>query len=289
LTTHTSATTDAVAEETHSGKPVPRRDRVVHAQDVPVVILCGGQGTRIREASERLPKPMIEIGERPVLWHIMKTYHHYGHRRFVLCLGFKAWTIKEFFLNYREQTSDITVFADGTVETHNTPNGDDWEVTLIETGLESDTGRRLSLAREHLRCEYFMLTYGDGVADVDLGALLREHVRSGRVGTVTAVHPTSRFGELCLDGNIVTNFAEKPELQSGLVNGGFFAFRHDFLDYVHDDSAMLERDALQKLTVDGQLGIRKHTGFWRGMDTYREYVELNELWNTGEAPWKVWS
>jgi glucose-1-phosphate cytidylyltransferase len=260
----------------------------VDAHDVPVVILCGGQGTRIREASERLPKPMIEIGERPVLWHIMKMYHHYGHRRFVLCLGFKAWTIKEFFLNYREQTSDITVFADGTVETHDAPNGDDWEVTLVETGLESETGRRLSLARDHLRSEYFMLTYGDGVADVDLGALLREHVRSGRVGTVTAVHPTSRFGELCLDGDIVTNFAEKPELQSGLVNGGFFAFRRSFLDYVHDDSAMLERDALQKLTVDGQLGIRKHTGFWRGMDTYREYVELNEIWNTGEAPWKVW-
>jgi glucose-1-phosphate cytidylyltransferase len=134
-----------------------------------------------------------------------------------------------------------------------------------------------------------MLTYGDGVADVDVGALLREHVRSGRIGTVTAVSPTSRFGELCLDGDVVTNFAEKPELHSGLVNGGFFAFRRDFLDYVHDDSAMLERDALQKLTADSQLGIHRHTGFWRGMDTYREYMELNELWNTGEAPWKVWS
>jgi glucose-1-phosphate cytidylyltransferase len=268
-----------------------RRDegRQVDPADVPVVILCGGQGTRIREASERLPKPMIEIGERPVLWHILKTYHHYGHRRFVLCLGFKAWTIKEFFLNYREQTSDFTIFADGTVETHSPPNGDDWEVTLLETGLESDTGRRLSLAREYLRCEHFMLTYGDGVADVDVGALLREHVRSGRIGTVTAVSPTSRFGELCLDGDVVTNFAEKPELHSGLVNGGFFAFRRDFLDYVHDDSAMLERDALQKLTADSQLGIHRHTGFWRGMDTYREYMELNELWNTGEAPWKVWS
>ena len=263
--------------------------RVVDPADVPVVILCGGQGTRIREASERLPKPMIEIGERPVLWHILKTYHHFGHRRFVLCLGFKAWTIKEFFLNYREQTSDFTLFADGTVETHNKSNGDDWDVTLVETGLESETGRRLSLAREHLGSEHFMLTYGDGVADVDVGAVLQEHVRSGRIGTVTAVHPTSRFGELVYDGDAVTAFAEKPELQSGLVNGGFFAFRREFLDYVHDDSAMLERDALQKLTIDGELGIHKHTGFWRGMDTYREYVELNELWNSGHAPWKVWS
>jgi glucose-1-phosphate cytidylyltransferase len=261
----------------------------VDPADVPVVILCGGQGTRIREASERLPKPMIEIGERPMLWHILKSYHHHGHRRFVLCLGYKAWSIKQFFLNYREQTTDLTLFPDGSVDTHNGPNGDDWTITLAETGLDSETGRRLALVRRYLDTEHFMLTYGDGVADVDITGLLQHHVESGRIGTVTAVHPTSRFGELDLDGERVLSFAEKPEIQSGVVNGGYFVFRREFLDYVHEDSAMLERDALQKLTGDGELGIYRHRGFWRGMDTYREYLELNELWSTGDAPWKVWS
>lgn len=260
----------------------------VDPADVPVVVLCGGQGTRIREASESLPKPMIEVGNRPMLWHILKTYHHHGHRRFVLCLGYKAWTIKEFFLNYREQTADFTLFPDGTVETHSAPN-EGWTITLAETGLDSETGRRLSLVRQYIDAEHFMLTYGDGVANVDISRLLQRHVQSDRIGTVTAVHPTSRFGELGLDGDLVSSFAEKPELQSGLVNGGFFVFRRDFLDYVDDDSAMLERDALQRLTADGELGIFHHEGFWRGMDTYREYVELNEMWRTGEAPWRVWS
>ena len=256
--------------------------------DVPVVILCGGKGTRIREASESLPKPMIDVGGKPILWHIMKTYHHFGHRRFVLCLGYKAWAIKEYFLNYRAQTSDVTVMADGTVETHGGFGKEDWEVTLAHTGLESETGKRLWMASKYLDCDRFMLTYGDGVADVDLGGLLRTHEESGLTGTVTAVHPTSRFGELQTEGEVVQSFAEKPELKSGLVNGGFFVFEQSFLKYVDSESPMLESGALQQLTDDGGLGIFRHDGFWRGMDTYREYVELNRLWDEDQAPWRVW-
>lgn len=257
--------------------------------DIPVVILCGGKGTRIREASEELPKPMIDVGGKPIVWHIMKLYHHYGFRKFVLCLGYKAWSFKEYFLNYREQNSDLTIRPDGTVDISGDFGSEDWTVTLAYTGLESQTGRRLHLARKYLECDRFMLTYGDGVADVDLSALLALHLEAGRVGTVTAVHPTSRFGELQLEGDIVTDFAEKPELRQGLVNGGYFVFERAFLDHVGADSPMLESGALQALTKERELAIFRHGGFWRGMDTYREYVELNALWDAGEAPWRVWT
>jgi glucose-1-phosphate cytidylyltransferase len=257
--------------------------------DIPVVILCGGQGTRIREASEALPKPMIDIGGKPMVWHIMKIYHHFGARRFVLCLGYKAWSIKEYFLNYREQASDLTIFSDGSVESSGDFGREDWTVSLAYTGLESATGRRLHLVRDYLDCDRFMLTYGDGVADVDIGALLTAHEASGNTGTVTAVHPTSRFGELQLDGDSITDFAEKPELHQGLVNGGFFVFEREFLDHVSADSPMLESGALQDLTSQRKLGVYRHLGFWRGMDTYREYTELNGLWDSGQAPWRLWA
>ena len=263
----------------------------MEARDIPVVILCGGAGTRIREASESLPKPMIDVGGRPIVWHIMKSYHHYGHRKFVLLLGYKAWTIKDYFLRYREFTSDFTVrhsAAGETVEFHNNTGGEDWEVTLADTGVDTLTAARLSQARKHIDADTFMVTYGDGLADIDISGLLAHHQKSGLIGTVTAVHPTSRFGELEVDGNIVTGFAEKPDLTTGLVNGGFFVFEQSFLDYVTDDDDMLEKSALQKLTADRGLAIWQHTGFWRGMDTYREWVELNELWDSGAAPWRVW-
>jgi len=243
----------------------------VDPADIPVVILAGGKGTRIREASEALPKPMIDVGGKPIMWHIMKTYAAHGHRRFILLLGYKSWTIKEFFLAYREKTSDFTVnLSNAETEFHGDYGTEDFEVTMAYTGLDTLTGGRLARAATYLEgAPAFMLTYGDGLADIDIPALREFHFAHGKIGTVTAVHPTSRFGEL--------------------VNGGYFMFDRKFLDYVTDPNGdMLESDALQRLTADGQLGMRLHTGFWRGMDTYREYVELNRLWDSGEAPWRVW-
>lgn len=261
--------------------------------DIPVVILAGGQGTRIRDVSESLPKPMLNIGRYPIIWHIMKYYHFHGHRRFVLCLGYKSESIKQFFLNYRENVCDLTMRSDGvgpsSIEYHGKLYGaEDWEISMIYTGLNAETGHRLAEVARYIDAERFMLTYGDGVADVDLSALMATHAAHGRVGTVTAVHPTSRFGELQVDGSVVTDFAEKPDLNTGLVNGGFMLFERAFLDYVHQGAGMLESNALQKLTADRQLGIHVHTGFWRGMDTYREYMELNKLWDERHAPWRVW-
>ena len=257
----------------------------------PVVILCGGKGTRIREVTENLPKPMINIGGKPVLWHIMKTYHHHGFRRFVLCLGYKSWMIKEYFLRYRENISDFTLrlASKQSVEFHSSYDIEDWEVTCAYTGLETLTSGRLSRVRAHLApAEHFMLSYGDGVADIDLAGLLAHHVREEGVGTVTAVRPTSRYGELEVGDRRVHSFAEKPELHAGLINGGFFVFRRDVLDMVHDDDGMIEKTLLQKITTSGGLSYFVHEGFWRGMDTYREYVELNQLWDDGIAPWRIW-
>jgi len=263
----------------------------VDPADIPVVILAGGKGTRIREASEALPKPMIDVGGKPIVWHIMKTYAHHGHRHFVLLLGFKAWTIKEYFLRYRENVSDFTIDLNTSdTEFHGEYGSEDFKVTMVYTGLETLTGGRLSRARQHLEnSPAFMLTYGDGLADIDLPALRAQHFTEGRIGTVTAVHPTSRFGELGTQGRQVVDFAEKPDLNTGVVNGGYFIFNSEFLDYVSDDAEMLESGALQQLTRDGQLGYFLHEGFWRGMDTYREYVELNSLWDSGAAPWRIWS
>lgn len=263
----------------------------VNPADIPVVILAGGKGTRIREASESLPKPMIDVGGKPIMWHIMKTYAAHGHRRFVILLGYKSWTIKEYFLAYREKTSDFTVnLSSHETEFHGDYGAEDFEVTMAYTGLNTLTGGRLARAARYLEdAPAFMLTYGDGLADIDITALRQFHADQGKIGTVTAVHPTSRFGELGIDGEMVTDFAEKPDLNTGFVNGGYFMFDRKFLEYTPDiNGDMLESDALQRLTNDGQLAMRLHDGFWRGMDTYREYVELNELWEQGNAPWRVW-
>ncbi len=258
--------------------------------EIPVVIPCGGKGTRIREASDRLPKPMIEVGGRPIIWHIMKIYHHYGFRRFVLPLGYKGWEIKNYFLRYREKTGDLRLgLADGSVEVLNASPSEDWELTLVETGLETGTAGRLSMVRRHLDADHFMLTYGDGVADIDLAALTDAHDRNGKLVTVTAVHPVSRFGELGTDGDDVTSFMEKPEIDAGRINGGFFMFRSGFLDYVDDRSGMLETGPLPEAVDDGEMGLYPHNGFWRSMDTFREWKELNEMWDTGDAPWKIWN
>lgn len=258
--------------------------------DVPVVVLCGGQGTRIREASERLPKPLIDIGGNPILWHIMKLYGAHGFRRFVLCLGYKAWDIKQYFLQYQEMSSDIRIdTGKRAVDFIERETLDDWEVSLVDTGLETGTGGRVDKVRHLLDHEYFMVTYGDGLGDVDLAGELRTLAESDLLGLVTGVHPTSRYGELGVVDDLVTNFAEKPPSE-GWVSGGFFAFRKAFLDYVPTDEPdhFFERAPVQALSHDKKLGMFPHSGFWMGMDTYREYTALNEMWATGEAPWKIW-
>ena len=255
-----------------------------------VVILCGGRGTRLERETEVLPKPMVTIGERPILWHIMKHYAHHGHRDFVLCLGYKGELIKDFFLHYQARQNDVTVELGGKakVEVHPALEGDlGWTVTLADTGLETPTGGRLRRAAKYLTGERFLLTYGDGVCDLDLDALLAFHRAHGKVATVTAVHPPARFGELVLgEGGRVGRFAEKPQLGTGQINGGFFVFERRILDYLDDDA--LEQHPMQGLTRDGELMAFAHDGFWQCMDTVRELTILRDLWGTGRAPWKVW-
>lgn len=259
--------------------------------DIPVVILCGGMGTRLREASERLPKPLVDIGGRPILWHVMKTYSHYGFRRFVLLLGYKSELIKQYFLNYRTLTADFTLdLATGEPAVFHTNEVEDWCVTFAETGLTTATAARIFRAAPYLDAPRFAVTYGDGIGDVRLDALLDQHLRTGKLGTVTGVHPSSRYGEMHVSGESVTEFNEKPTLATGWVNGGFFLFERAFLDdyLVDDPDEMLEHRPLQKLARDGELGVFEHTGFWMGMDTFRDWTELNRRWDTGDAPWKVW-
>lgn len=258
----------------------------------PVVILCGGMGTRIREASERLPKPLVDIGGKPILWHIMKTYHHFGFRRFVLALGYKSDQIKRYFLDYREHLSDFTLrLRDGDPPTFldNEPV-EDWDITFVDTGLMTGTGARIKRVAPYLDADRFALTYGDGVGGVDLPALLRAHAGGDRLGTVTGVHPTSRYGEMHVDGSAVSEFNEKPTLATGWVSGGYFLFERVFVDkYLDDDEhLMLESRPLQQLARDGELTLFPHEGFWMGMDTYRDWTELNGLWDADKAPWKVW-
>ena len=258
---------------------------------IPVVVLCGGQGTRIREASEKLPKPMIEIGNHPILWHIMKMYGAAGFRRFILCLGYKAWDIKQYFLDYERRESDFTVKVGASEpEFIRREPLDDWEITLLDTGLETGTGGRVAQAGELIDTDYFMLTYGDGLGNVDLGGELAELAASDQLyGLVTGVHPSSRYGELeVADDMVVTDFAEKPPSQ-GWVSGGFFAFRREFLAYLDDDPAhFFEHRPVQTLTKEKRLGLYPHDGFWMGMDTFREYTALNDMWAKDEAPWKLW-
>lgn len=261
-------------------------------RDIPVVILCGGMGTRLREASEQLPKPLVDVGGLPILWHIMKTYSHYGFRRFVLCLGFKGTMIKDYFLDHRSRMNDFTLRLGGDhqLEFHTELADEDWEITFAETGLTTATGARVARVAKYLDCPRFGLTYGDGVGAVDVEAVLKTHVASGKLGTLTAVHPAGRYGEIAIQGSDVTQFSEK-QMQAGYINGGFFFFERPFIDeYLDPDLAdqMLEHAPLQRLAADGQLGVHRHEGFWMGMDTFRDWKELNSLWDSGQAEWAVW-
>lgn len=257
------------------------------------VILCGGMGTRIRDASESLPKPLLPIGGRPILWHIMKGYAHHGFKDFVLCLGYKGWLIKEFFLNYRCMSADIrvTLGPQGATEFLAPDPNEDWRITLAETGEASMTGARLNAIRQYVeKDDLVMCTYGDGVADVDIGQLVAFHKRHGKVATVTAVRPPGRFGELVVADRAVAEFDEKPQTTSGFINGGFFVFDcRRIWDYLPPGKdTVLEREPMRRLVQDRQLAAYEHTGFWQPMDTLREFNVLNDLWSSGAAPWKVW-
>jgi glucose-1-phosphate cytidylyltransferase len=256
------------------------------------VILCGGQGTRIREASEVLPKPMLPVGGKPIVWHIMKGLAASGITEFVLCLGYKGWVIKEFFVNYQAMTSDITVTLGhpGSVEFHSERADEPWKVTLAETGENTATAGRVAAVRKYVeREECFLLTYGDGLCDVGIGDLVAFHRSHGRAATVTAVRPPGRFGEMRLDGSTVTEFNEKPQATEGFINGGFFILDGVRIwDYLGGPHTVLEREPLQRLAREGQLAAYAHTGFWQPMDTMREYTLLNEMWSSGHAPWKMW-
>ena len=258
--------------------------------DIPVVILAGGLGTRLREETEYRPKPMVKIGHQPILWHIMKSYAHYGFRDFIVCLGYKGETIREYFLDSSAYTGDVMLNLGAGTQKHlgNTYEKVDWRVLLADTGQSTMTGGRIRRVRDYIKSDRFMVTYGDGVADVDITALLATHQKSGRIATLTGVRPTSRFGELSIEGDRVARFAEKEFLQDVWISGGFFVFEKKIFDYLHDDSTILEQEPLRKLSAESQLTVHKHPGYWQCMDTYREFEILNRAWDSGAAPWKVW-
>jgi glucose-1-phosphate cytidylyltransferase len=260
------------------------------ARGLDVIILCGGLGTRLREETEFKPKPMVEIGGRPIVWHIMKHYSAFGVRNFILCLGYKGDSIRDYFLNYRRRNSDFAVdLSDGTVEELSNGFDEDWRVVLAETGHDTLTGARIRKALKYVRGNRFMATYGDGVCDVDLGALVRHHETMRRLATVTAVHPSSRYGELAIADGTVRTFREKPQVNDGWINGGFFVFERGAFDRLGaEDNESLEQGVLENLAKEGDLAVYQHPGFWQCMDTYREMQLLNELWNRGSAPWRSW-
>ncbi len=254
-----------------------------------VVILAGGYGTRIRDVADDLPKPMIPIGPYPILWHVMKTYAHFGHTDFVVCLGYKGQLIKQFFLNYEGYTRDLTIRfgANVGVTYHGGEDASTWQVTLADTGNHAMTGARIARVRKYLGDDDFMLTYGDGVSDVDLDQLLAFHRSHGKVLTVTGVRPPGRFGEMraAEDGRIV-EFNEKPQATAGTISGGFFVARPRLFDYLDDrDDLVFEQEPIRALVRDGQLMMYEHRGFWQPMDTSRDYQLLNNLYNAGRAPW----
>lgn len=256
-----------------------------------VVILCGGLGTRIRDVADDIPKPMIPIGGRPILWHIMKEYAHHGFNEFILCLGYKSWVIKRYFIDYYLQGADFSVRLDrpADVTIHSPSRQEDWRVTLVETGEEAMTGCRVKRIEKYITGDTFQLTYGDGLADVDLRALVAFHHAHGKIGTVTAVRPPGRFGEIELEGARVREFNEKPFTSRGRINGGYFVFDRRVFDRLRDDPELVfERSPLIQLARDGELMAFAHQGFWQPVDTGRDYKHLNELWTAGNAPWRIW-
>jgi glucose-1-phosphate cytidylyltransferase len=257
-----------------------------------VVILAGGMGTRLAEETDVKPKPMVEIGGRPILWHIMKHYAHFGFNEFVVALGYKGEQIKKYYIDYGKLHGDLTLKTrSGDVMRHGNGHDCDWSVELIQTGINTTTGGRIKAVAPYVRNETFLMTYGDGVADVDIKKLVAYHKSHGKLATMTVVHPAARFGHVEFDGDTVTAFTEKPQTAEGYINGGYFVFEPEFLEYLPgpiEEVQFFEREPMEKLARDKQLMAYKHTGFWQCMDTLRDKRLLEDLWDTGVAPWKVW-
>lgn len=256
--------------------------------DIPVVILCGGQGTRLREETEFKPKPMVEIGGRPILWHLMKIYDHFGHKHFVLPLGYKGEVIKEYFMDYDWRNNDFRISLKDKKISFDHDAKEDWVIDLVDTGQKAMTGLRLYRVKKYLeKHEMFMLTYGDGVANIDLDALLAFHREKGKLVTITGLHPISKYGVFDVDENqLVNEFKEKPILDD-YINGGFMVMNRGVLDYITEENTMLVDSLLPMLAKQGEVALYKHQGFWHCMDTYRDFVKLNDMWKTG-AQWKIW-
>lgn len=255
-----------------------------------VVLLAGGMGTRLSEETDVRPKPMVEIGGKPILWHIMKIYSHFGFNDFIICLGYKGYYIKEYFYHYYLHNSDVTFdFSRQSPDriVHNT-NAEPWSVTLVDTGLETMTGGRLKRIKDYIGNETFMMTYGDGVANIDIKSLVDHHKKTGRKATLTAVLPTARFGALEIDGDRIKSFKEKPQGDGSWINGGFFVLEPSVIDLIKDDTISWEREPLELLSSSNELTAYKHNGFWKPMDTLRDKIDLNTMWDSGRAPWKLW-
>lgn len=252
------------------------------------VLLAGGLGTRLSEETHLKPKPMVEIGGRPILWHIMKTYSAHGINEFIICAGYRSYVIKEYFANYFLHMSDVTFdMENNTMEVHK-KRAEKWKITIVDTGEETMTGGRLKRVRDYIGDETFCFTYGDGVGDVNITEAIELHRRAQRKATLTAVQPPGRYGALGIDGTRITQFQEKPDGDGAWINGGFFVLEPSVIDYIAGDSMPWERDPLENLAKDKQLTVYKHTGFWRPMDTLRDKNQLEEMWEAGKAPWKVW-
>lgn len=254
-----------------------------------VVILAGGLGTRLAEETRLIPKPMVPIGERPILWHIMKYYATYGFIEFVLALGYKAELVKRYFIEYNRMVGDIDIKVDAAQVTITSHEQENWKVHLVDTGVHTMTGGRLRRLKPWLQAEPFMLTYGDGLSNVDLQALLEYHFAGGKCATITAVRPPARFGELGFEDDRVSNFSEKPNDTAGWINGGFMVLEPDVLDLFESDASILEKDGLERLAADRQLVAYRHLGFWQCMDTLNEKRQLERYWESGNAPWKIWA
>jgi len=251
-----------------------------------VIILAGGFGTRLSEYTESTPKPMVTVGGKPILWHIMNTYAKFDHKNFYVALGYKADVIKEYFLNYRALNSDFTVnLSNGSIVEHQ-QDAVDWKVSLVDTGLNSMTGGRIKRMQNFIGNEPFLLTYGDGVADIDIDSLVKFHKSHGKMVTVSAVHPGARFGELDIDSSVVTSFKEKPQVTQGWINGGYFVIEPEFFNLIEGDNTILEKEPLEKVAQMGELMSYQHDGFWQCMDTKRDRDSLEDLWKAGSAPWK---
>lgn len=255
-----------------------------------IVILCGGFGTRLREETEYKPKPMVEIGDMPILWHIMKIYSTYGFNEFILCLGYKGEMIKDYFYHYKMRNNDFSMdLKDGNITLFDSKEENDWNIILANTGLNSMTGARIKRIEKYIDTDQFMVTYGDGVTNLNISELLKFHKKHKKIGTVTGVYPPSRYGELRIEDDRVVSFDEKPDTGVAPISGGYFVFNKEFFDYLNtDESCVLEKEPLARLARNKQLKVYNHKGFWQCMDTYRDYTFLNDLWKSNKAQWKVW-